>query len=356
MLLRLVLFSLLFIYSCQSTKKPTPGDFSTEIMFQRTTEGIWNSDIDGIDTMVVLIDGELTKESNLYDPEFYVYNTKEGVKNHYYIDWYDSTNCFYPVSDTIDYSVLHSQEAKEILGYSCQKTTFTSETDTITVFVTNDSEVQYGYKPALDIKGCILEMSICNGSSRIKWTAINIDSNSKKEVEISDKFMNDASEEYKTIMANRKDDLSTPPVLLKIGDRAPRFSGVTLSGEAINLDKLKGKVVVLNFWFIACMGCIAEMPDLNKAVEHFDDQGVEFIALAGDSRNDLYRFLRKKRFDFKIIPNATMATYYYGVTGNPSTIIIDKEGKVAQSYYFQMVEPHIGYDNFINAIQTELDK
>ena len=45
---------------------------------------------------------------------------------------------------------------------------------------------------------------------------------------------------------------------------APSFFGVTLDGARIDMNALKGKVVVLNLWFINCPNCIQEISLLNQ--------------------------------------------------------------------------------------------
>ncbi len=46
----------------------------------------------------------------------------------------------------------------------------------------------------------------------------------------------------------------------------------------------------------------------------------------------------------------------YVVTGSPTTIVVDKTGNISKAYYFQMVEPHFGYDNLVDVIKEELEK
>jgi len=48
--------------------------------------------------------------------------------------------------------------------------------------------------------------------------------------------------------------------------------------EEVDLDDLKGTVVVLKFWFSKCIPCIEEMPYLNNLVNNFYGQNVKFYA------------------------------------------------------------------------------
>jgi peroxiredoxin len=54
-----------------------------------------------------------------------------------------------------------------------------------------------------------------------------------------------------------------------LGVTAPNFEATTLDNKRIELSKLKGQVVVINFWFTRCQPCIEEMPGFNKLVESY---------------------------------------------------------------------------------------
>src|SRR5262245_507685 len=54
-----------------------------------------------------------------------------------------------------------------------------------------------------------------------------------------------------------------------VGCKAPNFRVKTMTGDSLTLSELSGKVVVLNFWFIGCAPCQAELPALNAlAIEY----------------------------------------------------------------------------------------
>ncbi len=55
-----------------------------------------------------------------------------------------------------------------------------------------------------------------------------------------------------------------------IGCKAPDFNVKKNDGESLKLNDLKGKVVVINFWFEACPPCIAELPALNQLREDYE--------------------------------------------------------------------------------------
>ncbi|MEQ8875048.1 MAG: TlpA disulfide reductase family protein [Phycisphaerales bacterium] len=59
------------------------------------------------------------------------------------------------------------------------------------------------------------------------------------------------------------------------------------SGEPIDMSKLRGKVVVVDFWATWCGPCIAEMPHMKKLYAAYKDKGVEFVGISLDApRNE----------------------------------------------------------------------
>ncbi len=109
---------------------------------------------------------------------------------------------------------------------------------------------------------------------------------------------------------------------------APDFEVLTLEGKTLELSGLRGKVVVLNFWFIGCAPCRVEMPGLNTLTEDFKDKDVVFIAFALDAAEALKGFLEEKRFDYQIVAEASKIANLYGVKAYPTHIIINQNGQI----------------------------
>ena len=110
---------------------------------------------------------------------------------------------------------------------------------------------------------------------------------------------------------------------------APDLTLKTLDGREVNLSDLKGRVVVLNFWFVNCAPCRAEMPDLNKLVDGHRGRDVVFLAVATDKAEAVCAFLEKHPFKYEIVPEGTAAANAFGVISSPTHILIDKAGHVA---------------------------
>src|SRR5690606_15898531 len=72
-----------------------------------------------------------------------------------------------------------------------------------------------------------------------------------------------------------------------IGHSIPRLDFTTIDRDGCNDPDLRGKVLVLNFWFKSCAPCVAEMPALNKLRNEFKGREVLFIGFASDSEQAL---------------------------------------------------------------------
>lgn len=109
---------------------------------------------------------------------------------------------------------------------------------------------------------------------------------------------------------------------------APAFRVKDLAGKEWDLSALKGKVVVLNFWFIGCLPCREEIPGLNEMVAKYSPEEVVFLAFALDDAPHLEKFLAKNNFDYQIIPESDGPNQSFRVGSYPTHIIIDKDGKI----------------------------
>jgi len=109
---------------------------------------------------------------------------------------------------------------------------------------------------------------------------------------------------------------------------APDFELKDLQGNSWSLQELRGKVVVLNFWFTSCAPCIQEMPELNKLVQSYKSKEVVFLAMTFNDTKQVNTFLQKNTFSYTILPDSREVNNKYQVSSYPTSIVIDKEGNV----------------------------
>jgi thiol-disulfide isomerase/thioredoxin len=109
------------------------------------------------------------------------------------------------------------------------------------------------------------------------------------------------------------------------------FALTDLEGETIYLSDYQGKYVLLNAWATWCPPCRAEMPDLNKFHQTHQDKGFEILAInAGETRDMAAQFADSLGLGFKVVLDSDGTVLNgLGITGFPTSILIDPEGKVA---------------------------
>ncbi len=113
------------------------------------------------------------------------------------------------------------------------------------------------------------------------------------------------------------------------GKKITTFSERDMNGTKFNMKELLGKVVVLNFWFINCMPCRMEMPDLNELVDDFkENTEVVFIAIGLDDKYNIADFLKTQPFKYHIIDSGNFLVRQYGVNSYPTHVVVDRQGKV----------------------------
>jgi cytochrome c biogenesis protein CcmG, thiol:disulfide interchange protein DsbE len=111
----------------------------------------------------------------------------------------------------------------------------------------------------------------------------------------------------------------------------PAFSVETIDGQEVNSESLKGKVVVMNFWFESCPPCRNELPGLNKLVDYFQGKDVVFIAFGRDSQKSVQDFLTREDFRYLHIAdcfNNEILEQFCIMGGFPTNMVFDKNGKL----------------------------
>jgi peroxiredoxin len=118
---------------------------------------------------------------------------------------------------------------------------------------------------------------------------------------------------------------------------APLFNVTSVEGKRFNSADLKGKVVVLNLWFINCPFCVEEIKLLNRVVDEYkDNRDVVFIGMATNNKPQLESFLKKNPFKYNVVASAMMQILSFGTPDRkgeinmpfPVHIVIDRDNKI----------------------------
>jgi peroxiredoxin len=116
--------------------------------------------------------------------------------------------------------------------------------------------------------------------------------------------------------------------LTRIGDRAPVFSCTTTGGKAIDISKLQGKVILINFFATWCGPCNMELPVLQKNVWDRYKNNPDFVLIIiGREHTDkeVSDFVAKKKFTMPFASDPKRAIYsMYAKQTIPRNVIIGK--------------------------------
>ncbi len=137
-----------------------------------------------------------------------------------------------------------------------------------------------------------------------------------------------------------------------VGDVVHDFTVTTVEGKSLTLSEILGKkkAVVLNFWYTGCVWCKEEFPGLERAYKTYQED-VEVIAIdpaaQGDSEVGARAFAQQYGLTFPVVLDRESKIHnYFSVTGYPVTVVIDREGVVAEIHRGGLVEGTAGnYDS-----------
>lgn len=124
-----------------------------------------------------------------------------------------------------------------------------------------------------------------------------------------------------------------PPFQMDYPDRsviAQELAIQDLEGNPVRLKKLRGKVVLLNFWATWCVPCVQEMPDLDKLAFQLGNEQFEIIAIdVKEPRSRVEEFIKHHDFSQLTIGMDPQGDTYrtYGVTTFPTSFILDRQGQ-----------------------------
>ncbi len=138
------------------------------------------------------------------------------------------------------------------------------------------------------------------------------------------------------------------------GADAPEFRGFNFpdTTTTVKLSDYRGKIIILDFWYMDCFWCIKTFPALEKISKKYADKDVLVLGINSEDRfaplQKFTRFFQHNHISYPVILTDKNVDNSYHVGGYPSLFIIDKSGKIAT------VE--VGYDpDLTNILSKELD-
>lgn len=125
--------------------------------------------------------------------------------------------------------------------------------------------------------------------------------------------------------------IAVPGEAPKVGSRAPDFELVDLNtGQPVTLSSLKGKPVWINFWATWCPPCKEEMPIMEKLYDEYKDKGLVILGVdVQEKESDVLPYIKEGGYSWTFVIDKTgKITDSYHVNGLPSHYFIDKDGTI----------------------------
>ena len=139
-------------------------------------------------------------------------------------------------------------------------------------------------------------------------------------------FQKYTTEEYNAVQQNEKSFKNNS----YIGTKAIDWTLPSMIGDSVHLSQVKAKLVMLEFWFPYCTGCIQAVPDINEIKETYKNQGllvygVEFQRTDSLGLSD---YIAKAKIKYPTLYAGKKVALKYGVSAGPTVFLINREGKI----------------------------
>jgi peroxiredoxin/outer membrane lipoprotein-sorting protein len=117
------------------------------------------------------------------------------------------------------------------------------------------------------------------------------------------------------------------------GRKARDFTVGSLGGAEVRLDRLRDKIVVLDFWASWCQPCQEELAAIQKLHNALRSKGVVFLGIDGESPDTVQGFVKAHGYTFPMLLDSNETVHgLYGVRLVPTTVVINRKGKIAAHY------------------------
>jgi cytochrome c biogenesis protein CcmG, thiol:disulfide interchange protein DsbE len=119
-----------------------------------------------------------------------------------------------------------------------------------------------------------------------------------------------------------------------LGEAAPPLVLTELDGKTFDLAKLRGKVVLVNYWATWCEPCKVEIPTLNAFFQRYHDRGLEIIGISVDFQKDIEKVPHAaKPLAYPVALLSAISDNGFGPPeGVPLTYVIDADGVVRDKF------------------------
>ncbi|WP_158800037.1 peroxiredoxin [Pedobacter sp. L105] len=122
-------------------------------------------------------------------------------------------------------------------------------------------------------------------------------------------------------------------VLLASGKVAPDFTLYDSDGKKTSLSQFKGKIVLLDFFFVGCGACMQTLAPLDKLDKKYKNKNFVILSISDrDSKKLVTEFKESQHISNQVYPNGGDVAKLYHMTAGPTFYFIDQEGKISSAF------------------------
>lgn len=170
-------------------------------------------------------------------------------------------------------------------------------------------------------------------------TVYQYERNSIKRYELNN--TNETSVELPSIPDNYRLKVIDPNEeypLLPINTIAPAWDLATLQGDSLSLADLKGKLVLIDFFYKSCYPCMLALPVLQSLHTKYKEKGLVVVGIDPIDKKDenFPAFLSKKGVTYRVLLEGKNVAKSYKVSGYPTVYLIDRDGRI--------IHTNVGFD------------
>jgi thiol-disulfide isomerase/thioredoxin len=146
------------------------------------------------------------------------------------------------------------------------------------------------------------------------------------------------------------------------GKDAPNIVAKTVDGKDFDLSKLKGKLVLVDFWATWCPPCREQIPFVVEANKKFKDKGLVVVSIAIDeTEGTVKEFAKEHKMDWIHLVDETANKGFkfagiYDVMTIPTMFLIDHEGKVVLRSSEDFLDKDLHSEQLMKDIETYIKR
>jgi thiol-disulfide isomerase/thioredoxin len=136
--------------------------------------------------------------------------------------------------------------------------------------------------------------------------------------------------DFQRKLANKEADVFSTAGHCLVGLPFPYFNLTSIDGEQYKLSELKGKIIMLNFWFIDCSSCVDQIPLLNQLAEEYKEEDFLLLSFSTDDKEIISNVKKSHELKYVVFENSRdlIQETFHIPYGYPTNIFLDKEGKI----------------------------